>query len=108
MGKGANQMAIVIEYIEGHYDVEATSYGEAYVWCPEHIVVECYCGQRKALTGSDTVCSCGADHAALLREALAYQRASHPWEVGYQEWRRKQGESLHSEKIYQRELSRLD
>ena len=62
----------------------------------------------KALTCSDTVCSCGADHAALLREALSYQRASHPWEVEYQEWRRNLGEFLLSEEIYQRELSRLD
>jgi hypothetical protein len=101
-------MTTVIECIEGHYDVQRNSYGETYVWCPEHIVVECDCGQRLALTGSDTVCSCGADHAALLREALAHQRASHPWEVEYHEWRNKQGEVLLSEEIYQRELSRLD
>jgi hypothetical protein len=108
MGKGGDQMATVIEYIEGHYDVEASSYGEAYIWCPAHIVVECDCGQRKALSGSHTVCSCGADHAALVREALAYLRVSHPWEVDYQEWRRNLGEFLLSEEIYQRELSRLD
>jgi len=101
-------MATVIEYIEGHYNAQATSYGEAYVWCPEHIVMECYCGQRLTLTASDTVCSCGADHVVLVREALAYQRASHPWEVDYQEWRRKQREFLLSEEIYRLELSRLD
>jgi hypothetical protein len=71
-------------------------------------VGECDRGQRKALTCSDTVCSCGADHAALLREALSYQRASHPWEVEYQEWRRNLGVFLISEAIYQQELSRLD
>jgi hypothetical protein len=61
-----------------------------------------------ALTYSDTFCSCGADHEALVREALACQRVSHPWEVDYQELRRNLGEFLLSEEIYQRELSRLD
>ena len=57
---------------------------------------------------SDTVCGCGEDHAVLVREVLAHQRASHPREVDYHEWRRKQDEFLISEEIYQRELSRLD
>jgi hypothetical protein len=102
-------MATVIECIEGHYDVQPSSFGEVYIWCPEErVVVECDCGQRLTLTGSDAVCSCGADHAALVREALAYQRVTHPWEVDYQEWRRNLGAFLISEEIYQRELSRLD
>jgi hypothetical protein len=45
---------------------------------------------------------------ALVREVLVHQRAPHPWEVDYQEWRKKQGEFLHSEESYQLELSRLD
>ena len=101
-------MATVIECMEGHYDVQVSSFGEVYIWCPANTVVECDCGQRTALTCSDTFCSCGADHVALVREALAYQRVSHPWEVDYQEWRRNLGEFLISEEIYQRELSRLD
>jgi hypothetical protein len=100
-------MASIIECIEGHYEVQKATYGETYVWYPERVEVECDCGQRLTLTGSDTVCTCGADHAPLVREALAYQRASHPWEVDYQEWRRKQDEFLISEEIYQWELSRL-
>jgi hypothetical protein len=101
-------MTTVIECIEGHYEVQKSSYGETYVWCPEQVVLECDCGQGLALTGSDTVCGCGADHAVLVREVLAQQRASHPWEVDYQEWRKKQGEFHLSEEIYQLELSRLD
>jgi hypothetical protein len=101
-------MITIIKCIEGHYDVQKATYGETYVWCPERVEVECDCGQRKALTDSDTICGCGEDHAALVREALAHQRASHPWEVDYQEWRRKQRDFLISEAIYQRELSRLD
>src|SRR3712207_8536979 len=42
----------VIECTEGHYEVQRTSYGEAYVWCPECVVVECDCGQRPVLSAS--------------------------------------------------------
>jgi hypothetical protein len=101
-------MTTIVECNEGHYDVQKTSYGEAYVWCPESVVVECDCGQRLALTVSDTVCGCGADHASLVREALAHQRAQHPWESDYHEWRDNQGELLLSEETYRLELSRLD
>jgi hypothetical protein len=101
-------MTTIIECIEEHYDVQKTSYGEAYVWCPERVVVECDCGQRLALTDSHTVCGCGTDHAALVREVLAHQRAPHPWEIEYHEWRSNQGELLHSEETYRLELSRLD
>jgi hypothetical protein len=47
-------------------------------------------------------------HTGLVREALAQQRASHPWEVNFQEWNKKQGEYLLSEETYRLELSRLD
>jgi hypothetical protein len=106
--EGDDHMATVIECVEGHYKVQKPSYGEIYVWCPERVVVECDCGQRLALTDSDTVCSCGEDHAVLVREALAQQAASHPWEVEYQEWCKRQGQDLPSEEIYQLELSRLN
>jgi hypothetical protein len=69
----------IIECTEGHYEVRRTSYGEAYVRCPEYVVVECDCGERTPLSTSETVCSCGADHAALIREVLASQKAPHPW-----------------------------
>jgi hypothetical protein len=105
-------MTAMIECTEGHYVVQRTSYGEAYVWCPECVVVQCDCGERAVLSASETVCSCGADHAALVREELASRGvsdgASHPWEAEYQEWRKKQYEHLLSEETYQLELSRLD
>jgi hypothetical protein len=105
-------MTTVIECIEGHYEVEETSYGQAYIWRPEHIVVECDCGERLVLSASETVCSCGVDHAALVRETLASRkvsyRAPHPWEAEYQEWRRKLKEYLVSEETYQRELNDAD
>jgi hypothetical protein len=111
-GEGGNWMTTMIECTEGHYEVQKSSFGEAYVWCPACVVVGCDCGERAVLSASETVCSCGTDHAALVREELASQGvsdgASHPWEAEYQEWRKKLGEHLLSEGTYQLELSRLD
>jgi hypothetical protein len=105
-------MTTVIECTEGHYEVQRMSYGETYVWCHEHVVVECDCGQRPVLSASETACSCGADHAALISEELASQRISegpsHPWEAEYQEWRTKQEEYPLSEETYRQELNDID
>jgi hypothetical protein len=111
-GEGGSWMTTVIECTEGHYDVQETSYGNDYVWCPEHVVVECDCGQKLVLSPAGTVCRCGVDHAALVREELASRGASdgasHPWDAEYREWCSKQDEYLVSETTYQLELSRLD
>ena len=105
-------MTTIVKYTEGHYEVKKTSYGEAYVWCPECMVVECECGERPALSASETICSCGADHAALVRKVLdcrgTSDEAPRPWGAGYHEWRKKQDEYLLSEKTYELELSRID
>ena len=101
-------MTTMIERTEGHYEVQRSSYGEAYVWCPECVVVECDCGERPVLSASGTVCGCGADHAALIREVLASRGAPHPWDAEYHEWRKKQDEHLVSEETYWLELSSLD
>jgi hypothetical protein len=98
----------MIERTEGHYEVQKSSYGEAYVWCPECVVVECDCGERPVLSASGTVCGCGTDHAALVREVLASRSAPHPWDAEYHEWRKKQDEYLVSEETYWVELSSLD
>jgi hypothetical protein len=82
-------MTAVIERTAGHYEAQRTSYGEAYVWCPECVVVECqYCGERLVLTTTVSTCGCGAAYAALVREELlasrrASEEASHPWEEEY-------------------------
>jgi hypothetical protein len=97
-------MSTVIERTQGHYEVQETSYGEAFVWYPECVVVECDCGERPVLSASQSTCGCGADHAALIREELASRRSSeegsHPWGDEYREWRKKQEEFLHSESHY--------
>ena len=105
-------MTTMIECNRGHYEVHKSSYGEAYVWCPEYVVVECNCGERVVLSTSQTLCRCGTDHAALVREELASRQASdgttHPWDVEYDEGRKKQDEYFLSEETYRLELSRLD
>jgi hypothetical protein len=108
MGKGDDRMATVIECTEGYYEVQETSYGEAYIWCPEHVVVQCDCGERAVLSASETICDCGADFGALVREVLASRRAPHPWDAEYDEWRKKQAENLLSEDVYSLELNSLD
>ena len=94
-------MARVLERTEGHYEVQKTSYGEAYVWCPACVVVECECGERLALTASEALCRCGADHAILVREELVTRppadATSHPWDAEYHEWRKEQDERLSAE-----------
>ncbi len=74
----------VIEHTEGHYDVQEVQFGTVYRWCPECVVVECYCGQSPTLTHSQSTCpECGADHVAIVREELAARRVGdetiHPW-----------------------------
>ena len=97
-------MSTVIEGTQGHYEVQETSYGEAFVWCPECVVVECDCGERPILSASQSTCGCGADHADLIRGELASgcssEEVAHPLEDEYGEWRKKQEEFLHSESHY--------
>ncbi len=74
----------VIERTEGHYDVQQVEFGTVYRWCPECVVVECYCGESPTLTRSESTCpECGAEHAAIIREELAARRVGdetiHPW-----------------------------
>jgi hypothetical protein len=70
------RMSTAIERTQGHYEVQETSYGEAYVWCPECVVVDCDSGERPVLSASESTCECGADHASLIREELASRRPS--------------------------------
>ena len=105
-------MTTVIEHIEGHYETQSMSYGQAYVWCPECVVVECDCGETLILTASESVCRCGADHETLVRANLAVGHhlaaTLHPWDQEFREWREKLHEYVRSEENYQRELAAID
>ncbi len=75
-------MANVIECAEGRYEVQDVEFGRVYKWRPERVVVECDCGERTALSGSETTCGCGADHTEVVREELAgslEDEVLHPW-----------------------------
>jgi hypothetical protein len=63
-------MTTMIDHVEGHYETQSMSSGQAYVWCPECVVVECDCGETVILTALETVCRCGIDHEVLVRETL--------------------------------------
>ena len=83
-------MAKVIERVRARYEVQDVEFGKVYKWRPEHIVVECQCGQRLSLTSSATSCvECGTDHGLALKEASAngYQsdQILHPWRYYYLE-----------------------
>ena len=105
-------MTAVIEHVEGHYETHSMSYGQAYIWCPECVVVTCDCGEMVILSASETQCGCGIDHETLFRETTASlslrHEASHPWDQEYREWRERQDEFLRSEKPYQQELGDID
>ena len=77
-------MARVIECVRPRYEVQEVAFGKVYKWRPEHIVVECQCGQRLSLTASTTSCvECGTDHGLAVKEASADGHQSdqilHPW-----------------------------
>jgi hypothetical protein len=105
-------MSTMIDHVEGHYETQSISYGQAYIWCPECVVVECDCGETVILTALETVCRCGIDHEVLVREIMDFgsQRYEtlHPWDQEYREWLKRQDEYLRSEELYQQELSDID
>jgi len=89
-------MAKVIERLDAHYEVQDVNMGEVYKWRPEHILVECRCGQRLSLTASKTSCAeCGTDHGLAVKEALAdgvqSDHVLHPWRYYYSEDREDGG-----------------
>jgi hypothetical protein len=43
-------MTRIIEGMEAHYETYEIPFGRIYEWLPEHIIVECDCGERITLT----------------------------------------------------------
>jgi hypothetical protein len=111
-GRKGGQMTTVIDHVEGHYETNSMSYGQAFVWCPECVVVECECGETVIVTASESMCRCGIDHEVLVRETMAFgsqqYETLHPWEREYREWLERQEEYLRSEEIYQQEWNDID
>src|SRR5215210_1907937 len=85
-------MTKILERIEGHYEVDEGPFSRAYVWHPEHITVECDCGERFTLTATSTTgtCQCGTDLGAIVhdiqeQEARLLDKSIHPWHHDTQE-----------------------
>jgi hypothetical protein len=85
-------MTRIIEDIEAHYETREVPFGRIYEWHPEHIIVECGCGERFTLsaTSTTTTCRCGIDHGAILRNIERHadplsDKISHPWLYDAQE-----------------------
>jgi hypothetical protein len=78
-------MLTAIERTKGHYDVQEVDFGKVYRWCPEHVDVECECGERlEAIAVSAVACPrCGVNRAATTKAVptagLSEDRALHPW-----------------------------
>jgi hypothetical protein len=94
--RGTGQLAKVIECAKARYEVQDVEFGKVYKWRPEHIVVECQCGQRLSLTASATSCvECGTDNVLAVKEASADGHQSdqtlHPWRYSYSEGREEDG-----------------
>ncbi len=75
---------LVVESIAGRYEAQEVAFGVVYKWCPEHVVIECDCGERQTFTSLRTVCGkCGLDHDYPIREELAARRLEdkdeRPW-----------------------------
>lgn len=103
-------MARVIERVRGRYEACETPYAMGYAWRPDRVVVECDCGERSVLTPLETVCSCGAEHAARVGEGLVRRDspdgALRPWREEHREWFEGNGRQR-SEDQHWREWSEL-
>jgi hypothetical protein len=77
----------IIEDIAAHYETHEVPFGKSYEWHPEHIIVECDCGQKLLITGTSNIPTCpqcGADYGALVhdiryREERLRDEDIHPW-----------------------------
>ena len=88
----------VIERVAEHYDLQEMPFGRIYQWSAEQVVIECKCGKKITLKGSEIIgsevisCECGKDNTARIREELIlwlideeYVAHHHPWRHDTQE-----------------------
>ena len=86
-------MTRIIKDTEAHYETHEVPFGRVYEWHPEHIIVECDCGERFTFTAASTTgtcCRCDADHSAVIREIQEREgrlpdTSIHPWHHDAQE-----------------------
>jgi hypothetical protein len=77
----------IIKDIAAYYETHEVPFGKSYEWHPEHIIVECDCGQKLLITGTSNIPTCpqcGADYGYLVhdiryREERLRDEDIHPW-----------------------------
>jgi hypothetical protein len=80
-------MARIVKAIAAHYETHEVPFARSYQWHPEHVIVECDCGQKITLSGTSNLPSCpecGADYGSLVHEIRHRERQlrdedEHPW-----------------------------
>jgi hypothetical protein len=111
-GRRGGSMTTVIDHVEGHYETQSMSYGQAFVLCPECVMIECDCCKTVILTASESMCRCGIDYEVLVRETMSFwtqqYETLHPWDQEYLEWLESQDEFLRSGEPYQQEWNDID
>jgi hypothetical protein len=98
-------MTRIIEDIEAHYQTREVPFGRLYEWHPEHIVVECDCGERFTLlsaTSTTPTCRCGTELGAIVRTIQKHEdwlpdKIIHPWHHDAQS---QTDQRLHDEATY--------
>lgn len=64
-------MARITESGEGHYEAREVPFGKVYEWNPEHVALECECGEKSILTATSVMFTrgrCGADLRGLVHD----------------------------------------
>lgn len=64
-------MARIIESGEGHYEAREVSFAKVYERNPEHVALECECGEKSILTATSTMITrgrCGTDLRGLIHD----------------------------------------
>jgi hypothetical protein len=84
-------MARITVRVEGHCEVQEAPFSRSYKWHPSAVTLVCDCGEERTFTdaSADSRCRCGADHSALIddallndirvRESQLRDAAIHPW-----------------------------
>jgi hypothetical protein len=77
-------MMLVVERVQGRYEAQDVPFGKVYAWRSGQVILECDCGERLTINSCATVCECGLDHAATIREELdtasrSKDEALYPW-----------------------------
>src|SRR5215212_8000321 len=77
----------IIEHVQAYYEAGEVPFGKVYQWHPEHVALECECGEKLILSATSTMttCSrCGADLRSLVhdikeQEGHLPEELTHPW-----------------------------